>query len=159
MRMDRWLLTAALVAAMACGCDPGVEDPDGEGQGFAFARVEDACSGDDGPALEFRFGLDAAGCDAGLSGDGWLRIAIWDVTWEGLSAGNYPVAWNDGVENGGAWYSADGDGWVAAGGWIEISGMTADSVTGTYEVTTDDGEVVAGSFESIPYCDTEPLCG
>ncbi len=139
------------------GCPP--DGGGGEPDTFGPAIVEDACAADDGPALEFKFGLAGTGCSAGLADTGWLRIAVWEVTWDTLAEQTYTFGWDDDVDDGGGWYSADGDGWVAVGGWIEITDKGDDAVSGNYEITTDEGETVASTFEDVPYCDTEPLCG
>ncbi len=150
--------SAAAACLLVMGCVPAEGGP-GEDSPFGPSAVEDACAADDGPAIEFQFGRDGNSCNAGLAPTGWLRIALWDVTWDSLSEQTYTFAWDDGEDTGGGWYSADGSGWVAVGGWIEITATTDDAASGSYEVTTDDGEIVAGAFEEVRYCDTDPLCG
>jgi len=88
-----------------------------------------------------------------------LRIAVWDATWDSLTTQTYSFPSDGGEVTGGGWYSAGGADWVVADGWIEITDRADETVSGRYEVTTDEGEVVDESFEDVPYCDTDPLCG
>ena len=143
---------AMILSALAAGCarHNGPEGP---------ARAEASCTSTDGVGVEFQFGLESEGCEAGLSEDGWLRIAVWESAWDGLSAATYEIASDDGEESGGVWYAADGGEWVGGGGWIEITSLGEGSASGRYEITTDEGEVVGDAFEDLPWCDGSPGCG
>lgn len=116
------------------------------------AAVDSACAPDDGPALEFRLGVDAAECGAPWSFE-QLRILLWNGG--PLAPGEYVL---DGG-NGFATYD-DGMGMQASGmtGKIVIESWSDAEVVGSYDVTLDDQSVHFGNFVG-PRCMTNPMCG
>lgn len=115
------------------------------------ATVDDGCAPDDGAALEFRIGVDAATCGSPWSGD-QLRILLYQG--DPLAPGVYPL--DNG--SGGATFD-DGQGLVfGSSGTLTIDAWAEDAVAGSYEVTLEDNSVHSGSFVG-PHCMTMPMCG
>jgi len=127
-----------------------VDGPAGPG------RVDNACSPDDGPAVEVTIGLDDqdAACKAVL-GASTIRVVIWNMG-APLAPGIYAL----GPDMGAAWYDKDGDGmWSTSDvGVLTIDGWDANGVSGSYSVIVD-GEQVVGSFAALAFCDNPPMCG
>ena len=120
------------------------------------ARIDDACSPNDAPALELAIGLDSeeGACKAALSGAS-LRIALW-YSGAPLEPGVYTLS--DGA--GAAWYDKEGDGDPLASdkGVLKIEAWDAEGVSGSYAVLVG-GEAIVGSFAAAPYCASGALCG
>lgn len=115
------------------------------------AVVDDSCAPNDGAALEFRIGLDAAECGAAWTG-GNLRVTLYQGG--PLAPGVYPL---DGGF-GGASFEENQDLVFGGSGSLTIDEWTEEAVSGSYSLTFDDQSVRAGSFVG-PHCLTMPMCG
>lgn len=124
---------------------------------FGPGRAEDACSPDDGAAVEFVLGLAEATCDAETSGGPLLRLVVFDHG-APLAPGSYAL---DGWGSGFVWLDADADGEAdldATSGLITIEGWSGDQVTGSYAVDRGDAATLVGDF-AVAFCETDPVCG
>lgn len=125
------------------GGDPGAPSTYGE-----------ACAPDDGPAVEFKIGLDVRAC-TGVFPDGAPIFRI--VLFQGV---DLPVGEHKLDGGFGFAYLDKGDGMPVNGmtGSLIVSAKTADGLVGTYDVTLDDTTHLSGGFDAL-YCPQDVLCG
>lgn len=120
------------------------------------SRVERSCAPDDGAATLLVVGMDEATCEGSFDGVPHVRITLWEGTDWPLLPGTYPF--DEG--SGSAWYLGDRGiaEEYARSGSVTIVTATGGTVSGSYRVELDGGEVVAGAFEAMA-CETVPECG
>lgn len=161
-------LAPLLSALLLAGCLAEGDDSAGSGDtacpegecahsDFGPGRAEEACSPDDGPAVELFFGLEDATCDAVSAGGPILRLIVFNRS-APLAPGSYAL---DGMDGGFVWLDADGDGNAdvdATTGMVTIEAWSGDRVTGSYAVDRGDAETLVGDF-AVSFCDANPMCG
>ncbi len=111
------------------------------------ARLDFACSPDDGSAVKLELGLvdQGATCKSELS-DPWLRLTVWFME-QPLAPGLYPVSQVN-----------HSDGGIAAGGWLMIDSWQGDVVSGSYKVVVGE-QLFEGSFMDSEFCGSVGQCG
>lgn len=125
------------------GGDPGAPSTYGE-----------ACAPDDGPAVEFKIGLDVRACTGVFPEDAPIfRIVLFQGV--DLPVGEHKLDGGFGFA-----YLDKGDGMPLSGmtGALTVSAKTADGLVGTYDVTLEDSTQLSGSFDAL-YCPQDVLCG